>query len=112
MDAFARLHGVGTLWAWDWTFFSVQEKHGVCGSSEQHQVEDKSYRHSHSHNHLSCHLLELPGILHRQVVPTLLDLLGPRATGGGPQHDGGPREMGIPANQALGAVATAEHWPH
>ena len=37
------------------------------------------HSHSHSHNHLSCHLLELPGILHRQVVPALLDPMGPRA---------------------------------
>ena len=37
------------------------------------------HSHSHSHNHLSCRLLEVPGISHRQVVPTLLDPMGPRA---------------------------------
>ena len=66
------------------------------------------HSHSHSHNYLSCRLLELPGISHRQVVPTLLDPVGPRAAGGGPQRDGGPGGPGILANQALGAVATAE----
>ena len=38
-----------------------------------------SHSHSHNHNHLSCRLLELPGISHRQVVPALLDPVGPRA---------------------------------
>ena len=38
-----------------------------------------SHSHSHSHNHLSCRLLELPGISRRQVVPALLDPVGPRA---------------------------------
>ena len=37
------------------------------------------YSHSHSHNHLSCRLLELPGISHQQMVPALLDPVGPRA---------------------------------
>ena len=37
------------------------------------------YSHTHSHNHFSCRLLELPSISHRQVVPTLLDPVGPRA---------------------------------
>ena len=37
------------------------------------------YSHSHSRNHLSCRLLELPGISRRQVVPASLDPVGPRA---------------------------------
>ena len=43
------------------------------------QIHTHTYSHSHSHSHLSCRLLELPGISHQQVVPALLDPVGPKA---------------------------------
>ena len=84
---------------------TVSTNYKLCTVSTDYTY---THSHSHSHNHLSCRLLEFPGILHRRVVPALLDPVGPRAARGGPQHDGGPSGPGIPASQALGAVATAE----
>ena len=72
------------------------------------QIHTHIHSHSHSHHHLSCRVLELPGISHRRVVLALLDPVGQGAAWGGPHHDGGPRGPGIPTNQALGVVATAE----
>ena len=57
----------------------IAELHELVHGVLVHAYSTNIYSHSHSHNHLSCRLLVLPGISHRQVVPALLDPVGPRA---------------------------------